>query len=99
MLNPDFLASFQKLCDQHERFLVISHVRPDGDAYGSTLGLALCLQALGKDVQVTNADGLSPLFDFLPGSSNLTATLPVRPEPNRLIIAVDCADHKRLGAA
>ena len=25
MLNPDLLASLQKLCDQHERFLVISH--------------------------------------------------------------------------
>ena len=97
MLNPDSLASLQKLCDRHERFLVISHVRPDGDAYGSTLGLALTLQALGKDVQTVNADGLSPLFEFLPGSRALTATLPAAPEPDRLIIAVDCADAKRLG--
>jgi phosphoesterase RecJ-like protein len=99
MLNPDLLASLQKLCDQRERLLVISHVRPDGDAYGSTLGLALALQARGKDVQVVNADGLSPLFEFLPGSKNLTATLPAAPEPDRLIIAVDCADQKRLGEA
>jgi phosphoesterase RecJ-like protein len=98
MLNPDLIASFQKLCAAHDRFLVISHVRPDGDAYGSTLGLALCLQALGKDVQVVNADGLSPLFQFLPGSAGLTAKLPAVPEPDRLIIAVDCADQKRLGA-
>ncbi len=77
-MHPDSLASLQKLCDQHERFLVISHVRPDGDAYGSTLGLALSLRALGKDVQVVNADGLSPLFEFLPGSKSLTATLPAR---------------------
>ena len=99
MLQPDSLASLQKLCDRHERFLVISHVRPDGDAYGSTLALALCLQAMGKDVQVVNADGLSPLFEFLPGCKNLTATLPTAPEPDRIIIAVDCADQKRLGAA
>src|SRR5277367_2904981 len=98
MLNPDSLASLQKLCDRHERFLVISHVRPDGDAYGSTLGLALSLQGMGKDVQVVNADGLSPLFQFLPGSKSLTATLPGAPEPDRLILAVDCADAKRLGA-
>jgi phosphoesterase RecJ-like protein len=76
---------------------VLSHVRPDGDAYGSTLGLALSLRAMGKDVQVVNADGLSSLFEFLPGSKSLTATLPVAPEPDRLIIAVDCADAKRLG--
>jgi phosphoesterase RecJ-like protein len=97
MLAPDLLASLQKLCDRHERFLVISHVRPDGDAYGSTLGLALCLRGMGNDVQVVNADGLSPLFEFLPGSKGLTATLPAAPEPDRLIIAVDCADAKRLG--
>jgi len=98
MLQPDLLASLQKLCDRHERFLVISHVRPDGDAYGSTLGLALCLQAMRNDVQVVNADGLSPLFEFLPGSKGLTAPLPAAPEPDRLIIAEDCADVKRLGA-
>ena len=41
MLNPDLLTSLQAICDQRQRFLVISHVRPDGDAYGSTLGLGL----------------------------------------------------------
>ena len=97
MLDPVLLASLQKLCAQHEKFLVISHVRPDGDAYGSTLGLALSLQALGRDVQVVNADGLSPLFEFLPGSKGLTIPLPTVPEPDRAIIAVDCADAKRLG--
>ena len=99
MLKPDQLASFQKLCDTRERFLIISHVRPDGDAYGSTLALGLCLRAQGKDVLTVNADGLSPLFTFLPGSKELTATLPAAPEPDRLIISVDCADQKRLGGA
>jgi len=47
---------------------------------------------------VVNADGLSPLFEFLPGSKDLTATPPGAPEPDRLLIAVDCADAKRLGA-
>jgi phosphoesterase RecJ-like protein len=99
MLSPDLLSSFQRLCDQHDRFLIISHVRPDGDAYGSTLGLGLTLQALGRNVQFTNADGLMPLFKFLPGGEHLTATLPAPPEADRLIIAVDCADKKRLGPA
>jgi phosphoesterase RecJ-like protein len=99
MLSPDLLASLQRLCAQNDRFLVVSHVRPDGDAYGSTLGLALSLEAMGKNVIVTNADGLSPLFEFLPGSKNLKATLPAAPETDRIIIAVDCADSKRLGAA
>jgi phosphoesterase RecJ-like protein len=77
--------------------LVISHVRPDGDAYGSTLGLALSLRAMGKDVQVVNADGLSPLFEFLPGSKDLIETPAEAPAPDRAIISVDSADQKRLG--
>jgi len=96
MLEPDLLAVLHKLCAHQERFLIVSHVRPDGDAYGSTLGLALTLQAMGKDVHAVNSDGLSPLFEFLPGSKGLLATYPA-PEPDRLIIAVDCADQKRLG--
>jgi phosphoesterase RecJ-like protein len=96
MLSPDSLADLQQLCTQQQRFLVISHVRPDGDAYGSTLGLAMSLKAMGKDVQVVNSDGLSPLFEFLPGSEGLTTTIPA-PESDRTIIAVDCADQKRLG--
>jgi phosphoesterase RecJ-like protein len=97
MLSPNLLPSLQEILDQSSRFVVISHLRPDGDAYGSTLGLALSLQAAGKDVQVTNADGLSSLFEFLPGGKNLTAASPTPPEADRLIIAVDCADQKRLG--
>jgi phosphoesterase RecJ-like protein len=96
MIAPDSPASLQKFVDPHARFLVVSHVRPDGDAYGSTLALALTLRALGKDVRVHNEDGLSPLFEFLPGSEGLREK-PVAPEPDRIIIAVDCADQKRLG--
>jgi len=98
MIAPESLAPLQKLVDQNTRFLVVSHVRPDGDAYGSTLGLALALRALGKDVWTANDDGLSPLFEFLPGSHELTK-LPPRLPPDRLLIAVDCADMKRLGSA
>jgi phosphoesterase RecJ-like protein len=93
------LPRLQQLVQASERFLVISHLRPDGDAYGSTLGLALALRALGKDVIAVNSDGLSPLFTFLPGSETLTATPEKAPESDRVIIAVDCADRKRLGPA
>jgi phosphoesterase RecJ-like protein len=99
MLNPDSLAAFQELQARHDRFLIISHVRPDGDAYGSTLGLAMSLKAAGKDVQVVNEDGLAPLFEFLPGSEKLTTPQPGLPDPDRLIIAVDSAEQKRLGPA
>jgi phosphoesterase RecJ-like protein len=54
---------------------------------------------MGKDVQAVNADGLSPLFEFLPGSKMLTAAQAQAPEADRAVISVDCADQKRHGAA
>jgi len=35
----------------HQRFAVLSHVRPDGDALGSQIALTLSLQAIGKNVK------------------------------------------------
>jgi phosphoesterase RecJ-like protein len=49
----------------HERFLLTSHVRPDGDALGSELGMAHVLEALGKQTRIVNADDVPPHLTFL----------------------------------
>jgi phosphoesterase RecJ-like protein len=74
--------------------LIVSHVRPDGDAIGALLGLGLALQAAGKSVQLVLNDGLPASFRHLPGSDQVKKA-PVR-EPD-LFITVDCADFKRTG--
>lgn len=74
--------------------LIVSHVRPDGDAIGSTLGLGLALQKAGKNVQMILNDGVPATFRHLPGSEQ------IRKEPKAphdLFITVDCADFKRTG--
>lgn len=98
MVIPENYLQLRALVESHERFLVISHMRPDGDAYGSTLALGLTLRGLGKDVVTVNADGLAPLFRFLPGSETLLGTPVNAPEPDRVVISVDCADRKRHGS-
>ncbi len=57
----DFTAAIQ----QHQRFLLISHVRPDCDALGSELGMAGILEALGKDVRIVNGDATPPNLAFI----------------------------------
>ena len=37
---------------EHERFLVVTHENPDGDALGSLLAMTLALRQLGKDVEM-----------------------------------------------
>lgn len=82
---------------QHDKFMVISHIRPDGDAYGSALALALCLRVMGKDVIVCNADGMIDRYRFLPGADTLIPTPATPVEADRKIIALDTADFIRLG--
>ncbi|MBI2481744.1 MAG: DHH family phosphoesterase [Planctomycetia bacterium] len=45
---------FAEIIRAHERFLLTSHIRPDCDALGSELGMALILEALGKRVTIVN---------------------------------------------
>ncbi|MBK6792552.1 MAG: DHH family phosphoesterase [Anaerolineales bacterium] len=77
-----------------KKVVIASHVRPDGDAIGSLLGLGLALQDAGKSVEMVLADGAPSSFKFLEGS-NL-----VHKEPSGghdTFITVDCADFKRTG--
>lgn len=51
----------------HERFVLTTHVRPDGDAIGSTLALAHLLRAMGKTATVLLSDPAPDTLAFLPG--------------------------------
>src|SRR5204863_7049871 len=82
----------------HQTFAVLSHVRPDGDALGSQLGLALSLSKLGKTVMVRNEDGLLEKYGFLPGGAFLQTPLG-EPQDFDVAIALDTATQSRLGTA
>ena len=53
------------LIETHDRFLVTSHVRPDGDALGSEVGMAGFLRQRGKDVRIVNSSKTPPRYDYL----------------------------------
>ena len=73
-----------------------SHVRPDGDAIGSSLALALALLDAGKQVQVVLSDGLPTSFKHLPGGDMVRTKADGEFD---LIVSVDCSDLKRIGDA
>lgn len=84
------------LVNAARRVLVLTHVDPDGDAFGSMLGLAAALRQLGKDVITAVDGGILPEFRFLPGADQVQPALDgVRVD---LTIAVDCGDESRMGA-
>ena len=81
-----------------QRIAVLSHVRPDGDAFGSQLALALSLGQLEKEVMVWNEDGLLEKYGFLPGAELLKPP-PVEPQTFDVVVALDTATKVRLGTA
>jgi len=83
---------------EHQGFAILSHVRPDGDALGSQLALALSLKQLGKDVRVWNEDGMLEKYSFLARAQLLTKP-PSGPEDVDVAIALDTAIQNRLGTA
>ena len=55
------------------RFLITTHVRPDGDAIGSQLALGMFLRRLGKQVAMINTDPTPGNLDWLPGVDAIEA--------------------------
>ncbi|MEA3352159.1 MAG: bifunctional oligoribonuclease/PAP phosphatase NrnA [Chloroflexota bacterium] len=76
--------------------LIVSHIRPDGDAVGSVLGLGLALQDAGKYVQMVLDDGVPKTFRHLTGSRQ------IQKRPNGefdVIVVVDSSGLDRIGYA
>jgi phosphoesterase RecJ-like protein len=76
------------------RVSVISHIRPDGDAVGSLIGLGLSLQTVGKDVQMILAEGIPTIYRHLDGSDQISAQIT---GDSDLVVVVDCSDLSRVG--
>ena len=92
-------ATFEEIGEiirKHDSFIIMSHVRPDGDAIGSQLALGYALMAAGKDVRLINEDGLPETLAFLPGSGTIE-TPPDEPLNVEVAIALDTATKPRLG--
>lgn len=76
--------------------LLLSHIRPDGDALASLVGMGLALQAAGKSCQLVLSDGVPSKFRFLSGSEQIRTQI----QPGYdLIVALDCSDRQRLGSS
>ena len=97
MTNASF-AEIAAALRGSQRIAILSHVRPDGDAFGSQLALALSLRQLGKDVTVWNEDGLLEKYNFLPGAELLKQP-PAEQQAFDVVVALDTATQVRLGTA
>ena len=93
-MNEEIIGAIKVRLENAKNIVIAAHVRPDGDAIGSLLGLGLALLNAGKSVQMVLVDGVSTSFRHLAGSELIVK------EPkgeHDTFITVDCADFKRVG--
>ncbi len=83
-----------------QRFLLTSHVNPDGDAVGSSLGLARILRSLGKGAVIWSRDEIPSQYRHLSGSERVhTGDEPPAnfPEAFDAVITLECPELSRCG--
>lgn len=79
-----------------ERFLVVSHSRPDGDAVGSMLAFGELLRQLGKQTDMVVADRVPYVYRQLPGADTLRTAVAVE-GPYDAAILLECDGIERAG--
>ena len=90
------LSQVVQLIEQKQRFMITSHVRPDGDGLGSGLALCWMLKALNKDADVVLRDRVPPAYEVLPGSELVIVQDDVSEIYDGAFI-IECSDVERPG--
>ena len=81
---------------KRQRFVIASHVRPDGDALGSQLAMAFALRHLGKEARVVSRDPAPTPLAAFPGVADIEITDRVD-DPGDAVIVMESGDLTRTG--
>lgn len=94
-------SRFAEIVRSHQRFLLVSHVRPDCDALGSELGMAGVLQLLGKSVRIVNGQGTPPNLAFIDPAKRIgvigQSVQPAELADVEVLIVLDTSAWQQLG--
>lgn len=89
ILDSHKINEFRNLVNQHEDIVLTCHMRPDGDAIGSTLGLYHLLLKIGKRPHVVVPDRLPKSLMFLPGTKDIAVNSQYDPYCARIVSEAD----------
>lgn len=93
------MDNYRKILDlisSNQRFVISTHINPDGDAIGSELALYSFLTELNKSVWIVNTDSTPLVYSFLPNVKQISSVPPS--EQFDVLIVVDVGELKRIGS-
>jgi phosphoesterase RecJ-like protein len=99
--TPTDRQAFHAFVEKHRKFLLTTHINPDGDGIGSEVALARWLLARGRDARILNDSVVPPQFAFLTEGVEFEAWEAERAE-QRLdqadaFVVLDTSNRQRIG--
>ncbi len=90
------LSQVVELIENKSKFAITTHIKPDGDGVGSSLGLYWLLRSLGKDADVIVRGDVPPAYRGLPGAETIKDVNYVNGHYDAVFV-IECSDIDRPG--
>lgn len=90
------LSQVVELIENNRNFAITTHVRPDGDGIGSSLGLYWLLLSLSKQAEVILRDPIPVAYTELPGAGEIRTITEIEREYDAVFV-IECSDIERPG--
>ncbi len=95
--DPETFSALADAVEASGNFVLTCHVKPDGDALGSLLGMGLALNQSGRDTVFYTYDQVPEVLSFLPGTEDVVHDLPDPLPENTTLMVLDCGEPHRIG--
>lgn len=92
----DVLSQVVELIENKNAFAITTHIKPDGDGVGSSLGLYWLLRSLGKQAEVIVHGEVPPAYRDLPGAEEVKDVREVNGKYDAVFV-IECSDLDRPG--
>ena len=103
LIGEKQLLQTKQQIEKAQKIVIVTHISPDGDALGSSLGLYHYLQSMGKEVKVVVPNAFPYFLKWMEGASDIVVNTYIPDVAERMIKNADlifCLDFntlKRIG--
>jgi len=92
------LSQVVELIENKNNFAITTHIKPDGDGVGSSLGLCWLLRSLGKNAEVVVHGDVPQAYRSLPGADEIRDVTSINGQYDAVFV-IECSDIDRPGIA
>ncbi len=92
------LSQVVELIENKQNFAITTHIKPDGDGVGSSLGLCWLLRSLGKSAEVVVRGDIPLAYRSLPGAADIRDIESIDRDYDAIFV-IECSDLHRPGIA